>query len=81
MPRRRTDRNPIGSASSAANAAPPRIATGNGRPECRAIRPVAYAEPPQKAACPNDSSPVKPSSRSTATANSAQQTMSIATGG
>jgi len=45
------------------------------------MRPATYAALPQKAACPKDSNPVKPSSRSTAAANSAQQAMSIATGG
>lgn len=46
-----------------------------------ATSPVTYAEVPQNAAWPKDISPVKPSSRSTATANSAQQRMSTATAG
>ena len=49
--------------------APP---AGTARPACSATSPVMYAEVPQNAACPKDSSPVYPSSRSTATANSAQ---------
>ncbi len=71
----------MGTASTAANAAPPSTATGNGSPLCSAMRPAAYAEPPQNAACPKDSRPVNPSSRSSAAANSAQQAMSRAMGG
>ena len=37
---------------------PPMIATGNGTPKWRAMSPVTYAEDPQNAACPKDSSPV-----------------------
>ena len=81
MPVRRTDSSPIGSASAIATSVPARTATGKGSPVWIATSPVAYAEDPQKAACPNDSSPQKPSSRSSATANRAQQAMSSATGG
>jgi hypothetical protein len=81
MPVRRTDSQPMGTASTAAASAPPSTASGNGSPLCVAISPAAYAEVPQNAAWPNDRSPVKPSRMSTATANSPQQIMSIATGG
>ncbi len=81
MPVRRTDNQPVGSAMSIANAAPPSTATGKGMPVLIAIRPVTYAEAPQNAACPNDNSPVYPSSRSTEIANNPHARMSIATGG
>ena len=66
---------------SIAKTAPPSTATGNGTPQWVAMRPVQYAEPPQNAACPKLSSPVKPSSRSTLIAKRPQHRMSIATGG
>ena len=64
-----------------ATTAAPRTATGKGAPVSIAMVPAVYAALPQNAACPNESSPVNPSSRSSATANSAHATMSIATGG
>src|SRR5918993_1772831 len=81
MPVRLTARYPTGAASSAAASAPARTASGNGRPRWIAASPVAYADVPQKAACPKDNRPVKPSRRSTETAKSAQHRMSTATAG
>ena len=61
--------------------APATIATGKGTPKFWAMSPAEYAETPQNAACPNESRPTNPSSRSTEIAKSAQAAMSTAIGG
>ncbi len=71
----------MGTASSIANSAPASTASGNGSPVCSATSPVTYADPPQNAACPKDSSPVYPSRMSRATANRPHARMSRASGG
>src|SRR6266702_2033875 len=81
MPVRLTARYPTGTAITPATSAPNSTATGNGTGVCSASSPAAYPAVPQKAACPNDSSPVYPTSRSSATASNAQAAMSSATGG
>src|SRR6266704_2839926 len=81
MPVRLTARYPTGTAITPATSAPNSTATGNGTGVCSASSPAAYPAVPQKAAWPNDSSPVYPTSRSSATASNAQAAMSSATGG
>ena len=48
----------MGTARIMAQIAPPITATGNGTPAWMAIKPVVYADVPQKAAWPKDSRPV-----------------------
>src|ERR687886_264609 len=60
---------------------PMSAAMGKARPNWRARIPAAYPPVPQNAAWPNERTPTKPSSRSSATANSPQVAISSASTG